>query len=223
MNPTGTLSDRQIWSRASAGGVRPAEIGTFTTPLIRKAGSVATIGTALAAQLMAALDAKGFTALRTDDRHPALADIPPETEDYEIFSAGYGEIHSARELLQLVQRCNRKFTPKEDRWHEGDRVVDPFRPGLIYAARSDREFDLLTEKHLNAVRSAFRRCETLIVALGASEVCESVADGAVFPVWPGTVAGTFDPERHAFRTLTIEDTNADLRAAVAELRVTVVW
>lgn len=215
MTPNDDAPDRRRWSSATAGGLKPEEIGTFTAPLIRETDTVASIGTPLATRIIPALRARKFGLLRGEQRHPALANIPPEAEEYERFGAGYGEVWSARELLQLIRRCTRRFAPKEDRRHEGDIVVDVFRPRLRYPARSDREFDLLLDRHLNAVRSAFRRSSVLIVALAASEVRESIVDGAVLP---GPPADGFDAERHAIRTLTVEETVTDLESAILELR-----
>jgi len=218
MNSNDELPDRQRWASVAARGLKPAEIGTFTTPLIRASDTVASIGTKLAAQLTPLLRAEKFNILRAEPPHPALADIPPEADEYLSFSSGYGEIRSARELLQLIRRSSRRFTPKEDRRQDGDIFVDLFRPGLKYPARSDHEFDLLLDRHLNSVRSVFRRCSVLIVALGSSEIRESKVDGAVLPIPFDRSEGQLDPDRHAMRTLTVDETIADLEAAVAELR-----
>jgi hypothetical protein len=57
-----------------------------------------------------------------------------------------------------------------------------------------------------------------IATLGLTEAWVSTRDGAVFPACPGTVAGTFDPERHAFVNFTAGEVAADLGAFVTELR-----
>ncbi len=218
MNPEDEFPDRQIWARAVEGALKPAEFGTFTTPLIRKSGAVAGVGTMLASLLLTTMRDRKFPVIGVEPPHPAFADIPPETDEYLSFSAGYGEIWNARALRQLVRRADRSFVPEADRRHEGDSVIDVFRPRLRYPARSDREFDLLVESHLNAVRSAFRRCSSLIVALGGSEICETIADGAVAPGWRGAKAFGFEPEHQAFRTLSVAETIADLNDAIDGLR-----
>ncbi len=214
----GAVPDRQNWANVPEAGWDAAEFGTFTTPLIEKSDTVVAVGTMLAARLMTAMRSKRFSIVRVDPPHPAFADIAPETEEYLSFSAGYGEVWSARELRQLIRRVDRSFTPQEDRRHDGDVVIDPYRPRLLYPARTDQEFDLLRDRHLNAVRSAFRRCSTLIVALGASEICEAIADGAVIPARSGAASRGFDAERYVFRTLTVAETIDDLTDAIAGLR-----
>jgi hypothetical protein len=43
-------------------------------------------------------------------------------------------------------------------------------------------------------------------------------DGAVFPLCPGVLGGTFDKRRHEFVNLDVEDVVADVTAFVSELR-----
>jgi hypothetical protein len=97
-------------------------------------------------------------------------------------------------------------------------VIDPFRPGLRYHALDDREFELLTAQHLRAVRQVFEQADVFIFTLGLTEAWTSSMDGAVFPACPGTVAGTFDPTRHAFQNFTVADVTADFDAFVGIVR-----
>ena len=207
---------RQVWATARDG--QPAELSSIPTPLLRHGEPVAYLGGKLAAALIRPLETAKFPPVLSDRRHPVLADIPPEEVEYETFGHGYGEVHTAREFRQLVERAARTFAPADDRWREDGRVVDPFRPGLRYAAASDQEFDILQERHLNTVRTTFRRAKTLVVALSQSEIWESRADGAVFPRWMIAAEQHFDPEQHAVRALTVEETVLDLAAAVKALR-----
>ena len=97
-------------------------------------------------------------------------------------------------------------------------MIDPFRPGLRYPARSDREFDLLTTQHLEAVRAAIGVATVFVFTLGLTEAWESAADGAVFPACPGTIAGTFSPVKHRFHNFGVEEVREDLRSSIALLR-----
>ncbi len=164
------------------------------------------------------LESRGFEYVREEYARPLYGRIAAENLSYAKFSAGYGNIYTARQLLQLLRRCTGQWTPVEDRWAEKDKVIDPFRPGLRYYARSHREFDLLTSQHLHAVRRAFEAADVFVFTLGLTEAWISKLDGAVFPACPGTVAGTFDPARHEFANFTVSEVRADLSAAIAELR-----
>ena len=96
-------------------------------------------------------------------------------------------------------------------------MIDPFRPGLAYPARSDQEFDLLTAQHLACALDAFRQADVFVFTLGLTEAWLAM-DGAVFPACPGTIAGSFDPARHRFHNFTAGEVAEDLRAFVAGLR-----
>lgn len=216
MTDSASFPPRQLWATAREGGA--AELSSIPTPLLRQGEPVAFIGGKLAAALIGPLEEAGYPLVSSARRHPVLDGIPPEEAEYEAFGHGHGEVHTAREFRQLVERCTRAFAPEEDRWREDDRVVDPFRPGLRYAALSDQEFGVLQERHLNTVRTAFRRAKTVVVSLSQSEVWISRADGAAFPRWITAAERHFDPEKHAVRALTVEETVLDLAAAVRALR-----
>ena len=95
----------------------------------------------LPSNLVPWLDAAGIHYVRTERPHPAFAEIE-ENLGYRSFSAAYGNIYTARQLRQLIQRAMGVFTPVEDRWHVGPHVVDPsgrvfvFRPAPIVSSTS---------------------------------------------------------------------------------------
>lgn len=217
-NPYVDLPSRQLWSRGVARGFDPASLGNFARPLIRRGDRIVSAGSCFAANLVPYLEAAGFDYLRTEFQSLIYRYIPEEAMSYAKFSAAYGNIYTARQLHQLLLRCLGEFRPAEDRWVTPDAVIDPFRPGLRYKARSEHEFDLLTSGHLAATLEAFRTCDVFIFTLGLTEGWMSAVDGAVFPACPGTVAGTFDPERHRFVNFDVADVAADLEAFVVALR-----
>jgi hypothetical protein len=164
------------------------------------------------------LEGASFTYLRAEPPHALFADIEPEPFGYSKFSAAYGNVYTARQMLQLVRRATGEFAPVEDRWETSDGYVDPYRPGLRYKARSARELELLRAQHLARTREALAGADVFVFTLGLTEAWLSREDGAVFPACPGTVAGTFDPDRHIFHNFTTAEVAADLVALVAALR-----
>jgi hypothetical protein len=158
---------------------------------------VMSAGSCFASNLVPWLDKAGIEYVRTESPHPALAHLP-ENLGYRDFSAAYGNIYTIRQFVQLVKRAWGRFAPAEDRWHEGGRVIDPFRPGLRYPALCDDEFEALTAEHLGCVRSALASCTVLVFTLGLTEAWQSKIDGAVFPIAPGVAAGEFRDQRHEF-------------------------
>ena len=216
--PYSNLPARQRWSHAVARSFDAREMGDFPRPLISQSDRVMSAGSCFAANLVPYLEHNGFQFIRTEQQSAIYRFIAPEAMNYGQYSAAYGNVYTPRQLSQLLARCLGEFRPVEDRWLVEGGVADPFRPGLRYQARSEREFDLLTAAHLKAVRAAFEACDVLIFTLGLTEAWVSAIDGAVFPACPGTIAGRFDAEKHVFRNFGLDQLLDDLRAFIAALR-----
>lgn len=217
-HPYDSLPNRSFWSRSVANGFDASDIVKAIDPLLRRDDRVMSAGSCFAANLVPYLEKAGFSYVRTERQHVAFAKLPSEALGYDNFSARYGNIYTARQMLQLIQRTKHQFKPHEDRWIFSDAIIDPFRPGLRYPARSNPEFDALTAQHLAAVRSAISQATVLIFTLGLTEAWMSRDDGAVFPACPGTVGGTFDPARHVFVNFSVAEVAADLGALIEALR-----
>jgi hypothetical protein len=142
----------------------------------------------------------------------------PQSYGYSGFSAAYGNIYTVRQMVQLVRRATGDLVPVEDRWQVNGRIIDPFRPGLAYPAVTDAEFDALQRQHFDAVVEAIRSASVLVLTLGLTEAWRDRRDGCVFPACPGTVAGTFDPDKHEFINFGFDDVRADLLELIDRLR-----
>ena len=210
---------RAFWSRSVSENYSPTALVETAQPLIRHDDLVVSAGSCFASNLVPYLEASGFTYLRTEQVHPAFAHLP-ENLGYRNFSAAYGNIYTTRQLRQLLERALGTFQPEENRWHVDGFVIDPFRPGLRYPARSDEEFDLLTRQHLQATRQAFDRATVIVFTLGLTEAWESTLDGAVYPACPGTISGTFDDARHRFHNFSTQEVRDDLVAFIRLVRMT---
>lgn len=200
-----TLPDAQVLARAGSPMPRPGR-------LLQEEGAFTVMG-ALACRLVAPLEAAGFQLLRAERTPPILGAIPPEAEPYESSGTGIGLVDTARGFTQLTARISGGHKPGGLRWAVDDQIIDPFRPDLRYPARSDREFDVLAERHLNTVRSAVRRSNALILSVGRGEL---------WALGDGTVLESPAALPHAGEvSVSIPDvaaTVADLRSGIAALR-----
>jgi len=208
-HPYRSQPDRAFWSRGVAKDFSPAETYSGPTPLLVQSDRIMSAGSCFASNLVPFLERAGFTYLRTEQPHPYLRDMP-ENLGYRNFTAAYGNIYTARQFLQLIDRGYGRFAPAEDRWYVDGAVVDPFRPGLRYPARSDAEFDVLNAQHLAAVRKGLESATVLVFTLGLTEAWRSSIDGAVYPACPGTISGEFDPARHEFHNFSASEVTEDL-------------
>jgi GSCFA family len=211
-HPYRSQPDRAFWARSVATDFSAADVYTGPTPLLTREDVIISAGSCFASNLVPYLEAEGFTYLRTETPDPN------ENLGYSNFSAAYGNIYTARQFLQLVERALGLFTPDEDRWHVDGAVIDPFRPGLRQPASSDDEFDARTAQHLAAVRRAIAEATVLVFTLGLTEAWRSRSDGAVYPACPGTVSGEFSPDRHEFHNFTAQEITDDLLAVHERLR-----
>ncbi|MEZ6186585.1 MAG: GSCFA domain-containing protein [Planctomycetota bacterium] len=179
---------------------------------------IATAGSCFASNIALALRERGFTYLVTE---PGPAELDPQARrraNYGVYSARYGNVYTPRQLVQLVERAEGSFVPREPLWEHGRGWRDPFRPQIHpngFASRAEAEAD--RAQHLAAVRELFRSCEVFVFTLGLTETWESREDGAVFPACPGCPHGQFDPARYAFKNFTVSELIADLERFLALL------
>lgn len=205
-----------FWSRAVAGSFRPEAL-TSGGDFFAGSDRIVTAGSCFAANLIPYIEASEAEYVRTESVPEPFASLG-ENLGYRTFSAAYGNIYTPRHLRQLLERAYGLFTPVEDRWYEAGEVIDPFRPGLRHPAASDAEFDALTIQHLAAVRRAVEAATAFVFTPGLTEAWASSLDGAVYPACPGTIRGTFEPQRHRFVNFTVAEIRDDLDAAFGLVR-----
>lgn len=219
-HPYAGLPARQFWRDAVA-GLPLAEVDPVSPRFqLEPTTCIATAGSCFAQNISRALMKRGCAYLVSE---PAPADIDAaaaQARQYGIYSARYGNLYTARQLLQLLRRANGDFVPAEAAWQRSDgRWSDPFRPSIEpegFAKPEALEAD--RTRHLAAVRTMFATLEVFVFTLGLTEAWVSEVDGAVFPIAPGVIAGRYEPDRHRFVNFSVEEVVADLQAFVDELR-----
>ena len=130
---------------------------------------------------------------------------------YGVFSCRYGNIYTTRQLVQLFDEAHGNRTPVERVWEKDGRFFDALRPGIDPVGQDSPETILaLRALHLEAVRNMFAELDVFVFTLGLTEGYELVQDGSIFPMAPGTVAGTYDPSKHVFRNLRHAEIRSDI-------------
>ena len=214
-HPYKSLPEQAFWRRSVA-GVDPSlvdPVGVFNLRIDQET-KVATAGSCFAQHIARYLKTSGFCYYVVEAGHPILSGATRVQHNYGLFSARYGNIYTARQLLQLFERAYGLFNPVEQVWQKADDMfVDPFRPTTQPGGYISRE-ELLAdrEQHLAAVRTMFETLDVFVFTLGLTECWRSRDDGAVYPVCPGVEGGTFDPNRYEFYNQPVEDVVADLTA-----------
>ena len=196
-------------SRVEHFAVDPVANVKFT---IKPTDRVATAGSCFAQHISHSLQRSGFNYWVTEAPPDQMPAEEARRLNYGVFSCRYGNLYTARQLLQLFAEAFGRRAPAETAWQRDDRrFVDPFRPqiypdGLASAddARSARSV------HLESVRKMFVELDVLIFTLGLTEAWRSREDGSIFPLAPGVAGGTYEPSRYEFVNFAAREVVHDL-------------
>lgn len=220
-HPYRDLPQHCFWTRAVA-QTPAAELDPMTaSPFqIGRLDKVATAGSCFAQHIARHLRAAGFHFFVTEPA-PRIAN-PAEAfaYNYGTFTARYGNIYTARQLLQLLRRAFGDFIPADTVWRgPAGEFLDPFRPSIQPAGFSSRE-ELLADRfqHLQAVRKAFSQLDVFVFTLGLTEAWAAAADDAVFPVCPAVVASGGDPHAYRLHNFRVAEVVEDMLAFIDGLR-----
>lgn len=220
MNPYRSLPARSFW-RSAVAEPQAAAIAGLWTPKFRIGPDepVLTAGSCFARHLGPALREAGMNWYEVELPPPGLTAGERQARQYGAFSFRTGAVYTAAVLRQWLDWAVRDGAGPEEVWREGDRFFDPHRPSVEPAGYASAEAALGARRAtLAAIRGALTGAGCFIFTLGLTESWRDRATGTVYPVCPGTVRGSFDPQRHAFHNFTMAEVHRDLAAAVALLR-----
>ena len=215
------LPDYQFWQK-EPGISNPALFDPVThTPFkISKQDKVVTAGSCFAQHVARYLSDSGFNHFISENAHPLFSADIALKHNYGVFSARYGNIYTARQLKQLILRTFDDFSPEQTSWKTSTGAyVDPFRPqiqpnGFV----SDAELLQDREQHITCVRDALQEADVFVFTLGLTEAWVDPRDGAVFPLAPGIVGGSYDAATIQFKNFSLSETIADLEYSLHRIR-----
>jgi GSCFA family/Polysaccharide biosynthesis enzyme WcbI len=219
-NPYLGLPDYQFWRRS----IEKLPM-TEVNPVVRsgfklsRTDKVATAGSCFAQHISRTLQKKGFNYYISEngDKNLAIEDVL--RRNYGVFSARFGNLYSARQLVQLFDRAYTNFIPVDQHWIRSDgKFVDPFRPQVEpdgFDSIADMDADRV--KHFAAVREMFETLDVMVFTLGLTEAWRSRTDGAVFPVAPGVSAGEMDANKYEFINFGVAEVVSDMQTFIKKL------
>jgi len=216
------LPAMQFWNK-EAGIENRALLDPVSPPSfsITSADRIVTAGSCFAQHVARFMSNAGFNHLITEQAHPIISKPLAEKHNYGMFSARYGNIYTARQLKQLLERAYGAFSPMANSWKAlgSERVIDPFRPQIQPGGfLSDAELAADREHHFRCIRRAIEEMDVFIFTLGLTEAWIDPRDGAVFPIAPGIVGGDFNPKKAVFKNFDDTEVYEDLFAALAFIR-----
>ena len=220
-HPYQSLPDYSFWRKAIS-EVAPKDVDPVVHSLFKISPSdrVVTAGSCFAQHIARRLASEGFNYLVTEQAHPVVADVAGPEFSYGLFSARYGNIYTARQLVQLLWRAYDLLVAAEPPWRNtAGAWIDPFRPQIQPGGfASETEFQLDRIQHYLAVRLAVEAADVFIFTLGLTEAWVSSEDGACFPICPGVAGGEFDSKKYKFINFCVAEVVDDLRQAITFIR-----
>ncbi|WP_135506655.1 GSCFA domain-containing protein [Roseovarius aestuariivivens] len=211
-NPYKGLPESAFWS-AGVAHHSPFEFeGLYSRKWrIQKKTQVATAGSCFAQHIARNLRARKFSVLDMEPAPPGLPEEDHLTYGYGTYSCRYGNIYTARQLLQLLQEATGAFEPQDIVWEKDGRFYDALRPAVEpEGLPTAEEVRAQRRDHLTRVRAMIEQMDLFVFTLGLTEAWEHVESGTIYPTAPGTIAGFFDPDKVRFKNFGFAEIRRDL-------------
>lgn len=181
---------------------------------------IATAGSCFAQHIGRWLRRSGVNVLDAEPVPGIMSDAVATRFGYRLFSGRYGNIYTARQLVQLLDDVITGHVDPRFVW-SGPKggYVDAFRPTVEpEGIDTVQEVLLHRDYHLERTAQMLRMAEVFVFTLGLTEAWMDRATGRVFPVCPGVAGGRFDPSEHAMQMFRYGEVTEDLHAILARLR-----
>lgn len=220
-HPYAALPDRQFWRRFVSdfpwGNINFNDRPKFQ---LGREDRIATAGSCFAQHISRYLKKHGIPSYIAEPPHPLISQYGGDTASYELFSARYGNIYTARQLWELFEQAFGHREVIEDFVQEEGRWFDLLRPSVqkygyisLEEARADRAY------HLLRVRELFKNASVFIFTLGLTESWYNSQFRYTYPACPGTVRGCYDPDLHRFQNVSCGDVVNNLERLINALSV----
>ena len=214
MTPYADLPERCFWKAGVARSDPLTVSGLYSRKFeIRPTDKIATAGSCFAQHLSWPLRQHGYRVMDLEPPPPWLDKSTQRAHGFGLYSARYGNIYTARQLLQLAREALDGFAPADPVWSRKQRFYDSQRPGIDpTGVDSAEEVLALREAHLDVVRTLLTQMNVFVFTLGLTEAWMDADRSTVFPTAPGTIAGHWDPARYHFHNFSVAEVVDDLRA-----------
>lgn len=218
-SPYDNLPEQAFW-RTGVAERDPRRQGDLYQPRfpLARGDTVITAGSCFAQHIGRALRKSGVRVLDGEPLPNWVPDAVAAHFGYRLYSGRYGNIYTARHLRQLLDEASGAFSPAHPVWEKDGRFYDAMRPGVEPDGLPDRDTVLQhRERHLNTLHDTFAQADVMVFTFGLTECWEDRKSGTVYPVAPGVIAGSYDPDAYAFRNLTFDEIYQDFSQARARL------
>jgi GSCFA family len=220
MNPYEILPETSFWKLA-VGSVAPEQITGLWTPKFPmvQSDSFVTYGSCFAQHIGRALKARAFNWVNVEPAPQGMSDESQKKFNYGVFSSRTANIYTSTLLLQWTKwACGIDDVPDEV-WHDNGRFFDPFRPAIEPGGfASIAEMRASQRIAIASFRKGIAAADYFVFTMGLTESWFNAEHGHEYPMCPGTVAGDFSPERHAFVNQSFGQVLAAMTETIALMR-----
>jgi hypothetical protein len=219
-NPYESLPDNAFW-RTGVSSKNALSISGLWRPkhALGKNHKISTAGSCFAQHIGKALSRNGYSWHDAEPAPEGFDDQLAKDYNYGIFSFRTGNIYTTAALLQWVTWALDLATPPDEVWEKDGRFYDPFRPAIEpNGFASPDEMFASRQATLKAIRHAIEDTNRFVFTLGLTEAWLNRAGGYTYAMCPGTLAGSYDPELHAFQNYRFVDVLRDLKQAIRHMR-----
>ena len=209
-NPYASLDSSKFWKTGTS------DLGQISQSLwcpknkLDKETPILTVGSCFAQHISNALIGAGFNWLNAEPAPNDMVETEAKENGYNIFSFRIGNIYTVRLLRQWIEWA---FDIKEDSKEivfENGRYYDPFRPQFPpNGFKHECEIFDARQKTYLAIRQGFAEAGLFIFTLGLTEAWGDT-DGNYYPSCPGTIRGTFSPQKHFFKNFNYSEIAKDI-------------
>lgn len=212
INPYRGLPARSYW-RSAVQDRHYFDLDELCQPLrMSKLDRVATAGSCFAQHIGRHLKESGAGYMDMEPRPAFLAESDEKRFGFGVYSCRYGNVYTARQLLQLAQEALGQRRPADCIWQKDGRWFDALRPGVDPVGyEAPEQVSHLRAMHLQAVAAMLRGLDVFVFTLGLTEAWVSRADGTAYPTAAGTIVGSHDPAKYEFHNFRYPEILSDLQ------------
>jgi len=210
MHPYQGLPSRQFW-RSAVAERDPSDWSQLYQPrfAIGQQDPIATAGSCFAQHIGNQFRAHDYSVLDVEPAPRKLSAKDAKRFGFGIYSARHGNIYTARQLLQLTKEALGIYEPMDWIWAKEDKFIDGLRPNVEPEGLTCPDEVLAHRKaHLDAFRSLLTTARLFVFTFGLTEAWEH-RSGTIFPLAPGTMGGSYDPEEVKFKNFRYDEVRAD--------------
>ena len=167
---------------------------------------IATAGSCFADHVSRYLKTFGYNVIDVEPAPDCLPSALHTKNGYGIYSARYGNIYTAAQLLQLGREAITLKPQPEITWLKDGKYLDAIRPSVIPDGFHSEE-QVLDErrKHLTAVKKLFLEMDIFVFTFGLTEAWAHKKNNTIYPSAPGVIAGSWIPEKYIFKNFSSDE------------------